>query len=167
MNTIHIELPGIEAKLDRIIELLEKQTTHNCESGVNTATQYVAQALRQNAQERTEGTGGVNTQPEEETPTEATEANDAHPVTDDLPWTEAPAPEQPTVTREDVQKLVVTLSAAGKKAAVKAVVQHYAKNVSGLPEDKLAEVVDKLKVVANTHKDKLAEMLNSMFALEG
>lgn len=127
MNDIHIHLPGIEAKLDRIIELLEKQTTHNCESCVNTATQYVAEALRQDAQESAEDNGKVNTQPEEEKPTAATEANDA-----------------PVVKREDVQSLVVKLSAAGKKDAVKEIVTAYAPRVSGIPEDKLAEVWDKL-----------------------
>jgi hypothetical protein len=125
MNTIHIELPGIEAKLDRIIELLEKQTTHNCESCVNTATRYVAEALQ--------GT------------------QEAAPVTEDAP--EAPAPwepdpspfpDQPAIKHADVQKKVVELSAAGKKAEVKEIVTAYAKNVSGIPEDKLAEVWAKL-----------------------
>jgi hypothetical protein len=128
-NTIEITLPGIEAKLDRIIELLE--TAPHCadcaKDVAQDAVSSTAAALRQAAQERTEDGGEVNTPSEEETPTAATEANDA-----------------PPVKREDVQKKVVELSAAGKKDAVKAVVTAYAKNVSGIPEDKLAEVLDKL-----------------------
>ena len=132
MNTIHIELPGIEAKLDRIIELLEKATTHNCESCVNTATCYVAEALQ-------------GAQSEVETPTETTEANDEHPVTDDLPWAEAPAPEQPTIKHADVQKKVVELRGQeDKRDAAKEIVLAYGKSVSGIPADKLPEVWDKL-----------------------
>jgi hypothetical protein len=127
MNDIHLHMPGIEAKLDRIIELLEKQTTHNCESCVNTATRYVAEALRQDTQEDTQDAGEVNTQPEAETPAAATEASPA-------------TPEQPAVNLEDVRKLVVTLSAAGKKAEVKEIVQAVAPCVRDIPEDKLPEV---------------------------
>lgn len=137
MNDIHLHMPGIEAKLDRIIELLEKQTTHNCESCVNTATRYVAEAL-QGAQEAAPVTE------------DAPEAPAPAPDPDPAPWEPDPSPfpEQPTVKREDVQKKVVELSAAGKKDAVKAIVQAVAKNVSAIPEDKLAEVWDKLTELA-------------------
>lgn len=50
----------------------------------------------------------------------------------------------PAVKLADVQKKVVDLSTAGKKDAVKAVVQAYAPRVSAIPEDKLAEVLAKL-----------------------
>ena len=146
-NTITIELPGVEAKLDRIIELLET-VPHCTDCAKNVAEAAVAStaaALRQAAQESVQDVGEVNTQPEEETPTEAAEANDAHPVTDDLPWTEAPAPEQPTITHADIQKKVVALSAAGKKTEVRDAVLAYGNvNVSGIPADKLTEVWDKL-----------------------
>ena len=58
------------------------------------------------------------------------------------PWAEAePAP---VVKLADIQKKVVDLSTAGKKDAVKAVIQAYAPKVSAIPEDKLPEVMAKL-----------------------
>ena len=56
----------------------------------------------------------------------------------------APEPEKPQVKLADVQKKVVDLSTAGKKDAVKSVIQAYAPRVSAIPEDKLAEVFEKL-----------------------
>lgn len=57
----------------------------------------------------------------------------------------APAPAAPTVSKADVQKLVVTLASSGKKAEVKEIVTQYAASVSAIPEDKLAEVYEKLQ----------------------
>ena len=78
-----------------------------------------------------------------------------HPVI--TPFPEAPVveepvavvPEQPVIEEmpvkvEEVQQKVVTLSAAGKKDAVRAIVKAYAERVSDIPEDKLAEVWKKL-----------------------
>ena len=50
----------------------------------------------------------------------------------------------PWVTLADIQKKVVGLSTAGKKAAVKEVIQAYAPKVSAIPEDKYYEVLEKL-----------------------
>ena len=63
-----------------------------------------------------------------------------------------PEPEQPTaaesaapaVSLSDIQKKVVDLSAAGKKAQVREIVNSYADRVSAIPEDKLAEAWAKL-----------------------
>lgn len=64
------------------------------------------------------------------------------------PEYEAPATESqeeaPAVKKADIQKLVVTLSAADKKDKVREIVQAYAKKVSDIPEDKLGEVFQKL-----------------------
>ena len=68
--------------------------------------------------------------PEEKAPTEPQEAAEE----DFMPW----------VTLTDIQKKVVGLSTAGKKDAVKAIVQEYAAKVSAIPEDKLAEVLARL-----------------------
>ena len=65
--------------------------------------------------------------PEEKAPTEPQEAKNA-----------------PVVKLADIQKKVVDLSAAGKRDAVKAVIQAYAPRVSAIPEDKLPEVMEKL-----------------------
>ena len=58
---------------------------------------------------------------------------------------EAPA-EQPvkTVELSDIQKKVVELSAAGKKAEVRDIITKYASRVSAIPADKTAEVWEKL-----------------------
>lgn len=70
------------------------------------------------------------------------------------PWDEGvPAPEvhpepQPqevtTYSREDVQRKVVELCAAGKKVQVTEIVYAYADRVSNIPEDKLDEAMGKL-----------------------
>lgn len=53
-------------------------------------------------------------------------------------------PEVKPIERSAIQRLVVELSAAGKKAEVRDIVTAFARNVSGIPEDKLAEVFSKL-----------------------
>lgn len=63
---------------------------------------------------------------------------------------DAPEPEikdepvVPWVTMADIQKKIVDLTTAGKKNAVKAIIQEYAPKVSAIPEDKYAEVLEKL-----------------------
>lgn len=69
---------------------------------------------------------------------------DAAPAGQPAPTPE-PAPEQPqTYTLEDVRRKVVELTTAGKKAQVREIVKSYAETVSGLPEDKFAEIMDRL-----------------------
>ncbi len=59
-------------------------------------------------------------------------------------------PEQVNYTKADVQALVLKLAtpSTGKKDAVKAIVNEYAKKVSDIPEDKLNEVMAKLTKLA-------------------
>ena len=73
----------------------------------------------------------------------------------DVPQAEAqpePAaePEQVNYTKADVQALVMKLAApgTGKKDAVKAIVNEYAKKISDIPEEKLNEVMAKLNQLA-------------------
>lgn len=72
-----------------------------------------------------------------------------HPVDEVSPHA-APEPEQVNYTKEDVQALVLKLAApnTGKKDAVKAIVNEYAKKVSDIPEEKLNEVMAKLQKLA-------------------
>lgn len=75
-----------------------------------------------------------------------------HPVDEVSPHA-APEPvAEPEVnyTKEDVQALVLKLAApgTGKKDAVKAIVNEYAKKVSDIPEEKLNEVMAKLQKLA-------------------
>lgn len=56
-----------------------------------------------------------------------------------------PEPEQPKIEKSDIQKKVVALSGAGKKDEVRGIVLAYGNTkVSDIPEDKLAEVWEKL-----------------------
>ena len=95
-----------------------------------------------------------------------------HPVTEPFPAPVAPAPEMPAekpapapvpapeekpaepaapaaepVKKSDVQAAIVRLVAMGKKAEARDIVKSYAASVSTIPEDVLAEVMDKLKVL--------------------
>ena len=58
--------------------------------------------------------------------------------------------DEPNYTKDDVQALVMKLAApgTGKKDAVKAIVNEYAKKVSDIPEEKLNEVMAKLNQLA-------------------
>lgn len=89
-------------------------------------------------------------------PATVTEAPKSEPTQEQLPEQvvipevvepeKAPEPqtEAPKVSVNDVQRKVVELSQAGKKAEVRAIVKAYADKVSTIPEDKLAEVLQKL-----------------------
>ena len=76
------------------------------------------------------------------------------PVAEAAPWEPTPKPEVPAEPQEPVvdvpqlraslQKKIVELTTAGKKAAVKEIVTAYAPRASAIPEDKLPEVLAKL-----------------------
>lgn len=53
---------------------------------------------------------------------------------------------QPSVTLDQIRKMVVTLSAMGqqKKDAVREIITAYGRNVSAIPADKYDEVMDRL-----------------------
>lgn len=86
-------------------------------------------------------------------PAELLKPVDEHPVDEVSPHA-APEPvaepEPVNYTKADVQALVLKLAApgTGKKDAVKAIVNEYAKKVSDIPEDKLNEVMAKLTKLA-------------------
>ena len=75
-----------------------------------------------------------------------------HPVDEVSPHVvpEPVAEPEANYTKEDVQALVLKLAApgTGKKDAVKAIVNEYAKKVSDIPEEKLNEVMAKLQKLA-------------------
>lgn len=115
-------------RFDRILAALERPAP-KCENCADDVAEFVDQRLRQAGQVSAEAPTPSTDTPKEEKPAEATKTAK----------TEAPA-----VDRADVQKKVVELSAAGKKAEVREIVKAYADKVSAIPEDKLAEVLDKL-----------------------
>jgi hypothetical protein len=72
-----------------------------------------------------------------------------HPAEESLPWGD-PAPVEepkPVVTTADVQQKVIKLVNAGKKPEVLTIVKSYAANVSSIPEDKLAECLERLNAL--------------------
>lgn len=140
MNTITFELCAEDrARLDRVIEALENRP--NCEGCVSAALEY-AQEERDAAKPEKKEEAPTTNPPKEEKPVETPTEHplDAPPIEVNEPT----APEAPTVTREDVRGKVVKLCAAGKKEDVKKVVTAYAEAVKDIPEDKLAEVFEKL-----------------------
>ena len=85
--------------------------------------------------------------PAEPAPAEATLAEPeppAAPAPEEKP-AEPAAPVAPPVKKSDVQAAIVRLVAMGKKAEARDIVKSYAASVSAIPEDVLAEVMDKLK----------------------
>lgn len=144
MNTITIELCAEDrARLDAILAALSARP--NCERCANTVAKYVAAEVGQTAEHPV-----VDPFPAPDTAEKSNDApTEAEPETVNTPEPEKPAeaeeqPEAPAVTHADIQRKVVTLSAAGKKDQVREIVTKYAKKVSDLPEDKLAEVWAKL-----------------------
>ncbi len=140
MNTITIELCKEDrARLDAILKALENRP--NCEGCVSAAMDMskAAQAEIDAAKAEAKAETPTNNPPEPEKPVEKAAE---HPL--DTPPFEMDEPEAPKVDREDVRRKVVELCAAGKKEEVKEIVKAYADAVKDIPEDKLAEVLEKL-----------------------
>lgn len=138
-NTITLELCAEDrARLDRLAEALERKA---CEKCVSTALEAYK------AQEKTSTPAEAPKTPVNEA--EAKPAPIDHPAAESLPWGDAaPTTEaKQTVTLEQIQQKVTQLAAAdrgAKKAKVREIVNTYAPKVSDLPEDKWADVWDKL-----------------------
>lgn len=129
MNTITIELSTKDREtLSKILAALEGVKT--CQQCSQISNAY-AQELKQ-----------IHSEPKAE----------EHPVTEPFPAEETKdeahkdgeEQQKKPIKKEDVQKKVVELSAAGHKGKVKTIVTAYAECVSDIPEGKLAEVYDKL-----------------------
>lgn len=130
MNTITIELCAEDrARLDSLLAKLDRCIGEFIPSGeAHTDYGYKAQGVEYATQDEA---------------AEAKLEEIPEPYSEPCPF-EAPAP---TVTVSDVQQKVVALSAAGKKAEVRDIIHAYAVKVSGIPEDKLAEVMGKLNAL--------------------
>lgn len=90
-------------------------------------------------------------------PTESAEVPEIPQIIPEPEQIEAPAPVadpapaqpeevKPSVTLDQIRKMVVTLSALGKdtKDAVREIVMSYGRNVSAIPADKYTEAMDRL-----------------------
>lgn len=140
MNTIHLTVelgPETQAKLDKILEAL--QGNHpNCHSCVETAvgmTKDLAAAAAA-APVAENAAPVVQEHPEENA------------ATVDAPAAAEPVEELPKYTKDDISALVRKLAAPTspehKRTGAKAIVKTYGAKVSDIPEDKYAEVMDKL-----------------------
>ena len=153
MNQIIIELCAEDrARLDKIAALLE--------AGIE-AQLRTPKTTTETPQKLTKEEEQGNTQPEAETQeppqkTEPESVEDRAGLDKIVALLEAGSKAQPRTPQktepekvdvgvEDIRRLVVTLSANGKKDEAREVVQTYAKTVSDLPADKYAEVWTKLK----------------------
>lgn len=145
MNTINVivELgPESQAKLDKILEALEGIGHHNCKSCVESATGMAIDAMK-SGEEPAAATSAADT----------AAAETGHPAEEVAAVVEpepaaAPEPEAPKYTKADVQALVQKLAAPTspehKRTGAKAIVKSYGAKVSDIPEEKYAEVMDKL-----------------------
>lgn len=131
--TVTVELCAEDrARLDKLIQAAECVSyTHMHISTEEAPAQEAAEAPQTEAVEEPK-----KTPPKAEKPAESEPAKPE----------EAPAP---TVTSADVRALVQKLVApgTGKRDATKEIVTQYAANVGSIPEDKLAEVYEKLKAL--------------------
>ena len=143
--TVTVELCTEDrARLDRLIAAAENanpfsRATGALKSLADRAKDLADEALAQEAAEAPQ--------------TEAVEEPKKNPTEEEKPAETEPAkPEEapaPTVTSADVRALVQKLVApgTGKRDATKEIVTQYAANVGSIPEDKLAEVYEKLKAL--------------------
>lgn len=132
-NKIEIEVKLCQedrSRLDKLIEALTPQELPACA--------YIAPQT-----DETEPAKELD-QPVENV--QQSEPQNPAPWDKDKPDIQIEAAEQPeqTVSLAEVQRKVVELSAAGHKEQVRDIVKGYAERVSAIPEDKLAEVMDKL-----------------------
>ena len=144
MNTIIIELCAEDrARLDAILDALKKAAPR-CDSCVQLVNDlHTIKNATTNATGNEEVAPPQETQPEPEKPTAAEIENEA-PATKADP---TPESDEPAVTLEQIQQKGVQLAAGNggeKKAAVREIINAYAKKVSDLPKDKWDEVWKKL-----------------------
>ena len=129
-NLITIELCAEDrARLDRLTAALEKRTTQVDEL-------YGKEMPSRTASEPAEEKPAETTQPEQEPTPEAEPAT--------KPSNEPTKETAPQVTIEDIRGKVLELTGAGKKDEVRAIIHQYATKVPDIPENKRAEVLEKL-----------------------
>lgn len=142
MNNITIELCAEDrARLDRIAELLEKQTAEPAKCSCTCKTESIPEQMSIDVDALTPTT--ESSQEPADAPTEATPTT--APAEAEMPTEE----KKPTVTLEQIQQKVMQLATANggaNKAAVREIISTYGSKVSDLKEqpDKWDEVWTKL-----------------------
>lgn len=144
-NTITVitELcPEDRTRIDRLtaaLEALQPPTIHMDDPIQKALAEQVAKSEKAPAQSPVEPAGEAKT----ETPATPQPEPEAATVAEPAPVAEA----KPATTVAELQQKVIALVNKGKKADVSAIVKSYAATVSGIPEDKRAEVLDKLNAL--------------------
>ena len=148
MNTINVivELgPESQAKLDKILGALEGIGRHNCKGCVESA---VMMAKNMTIEEATSEPAAPASAAETAAPETSHHAEEVGAAVEPEPAAALEQPEAPKYTKADVQALVQKLAAPTspehKRTGAKAIVKSYGAKVSDIPEDKYAEVMDKL-----------------------
>lgn len=139
-NRITIELCAEDrARIDRLTAALEARVTQ-VEKIMADMDEDPKPVIIMGAQEApTEAAGAA----EAETP--ATPQPEAEPAATAEPDPVAEA--KPAPTTQELQQMVIALVNKGKKADVSAIVKSYAATVSGIPEDKRAECMERLNAL--------------------
>lgn len=142
-NLITIELCAEDrARIDRLttaLEALQPPTIRVDDPIQKALAEQVAKSEKAPAQSPVEPVGEAKT----ETPATPQPEPEAATVAEPAPVAEA----KPAPTVAELQQKVIALVNKGKKADVAAIVKSYAATVSGIPEDKRAEVLDKLNAL--------------------
>lgn len=136
MNTITIELCAEDrARLDKILEALENASPR-CDRCMEATLDYIK------TKEVKDGPWPAENEPQEPKPEEPEVVQPA----EEKPAQPEPESDStaPAVTVEDIRSKVLTLTAAGKKGEIREIITAYAAKVSDIPEDKRAEVLEKL-----------------------
>lgn len=131
MNNITIELCAEDrARIDNLTAALEKFRDVVTIKLTPEQTQRMADLAEQ---------AGETLKPEP-----VAEAPKAEPTPEPEPVAEPTAEPAKVVTVEEVREKVMQLISAGKKDATRAIITSYAPNVTEIPADKCAEVLEKL-----------------------
>ena len=142
-NTITIEFCTEDrARIDRLAAALEAMQANQPQP---TEPDPVQQALAKTLDKATKAQKSPkNAAGEAEAPTPATT-----PQKEETPEAEKPAEPvtEKKVSQADVRALYVKLSASGKKEEAKAVILPISTTISGIPDDKVQEVYEKLSAL--------------------
>lgn len=142
-NIITIELCAEDrARIDRLskaLEALQPPTIHVDDPLQKALAEQVAKSEKAPTQSPVEPAGEAKAETPATPQPEAEVATTAEPD----PVAEA----KPAPTTAELQQKVIALVNKGKKADVAAIVKSYAATVSGIPEDKRAECMDKLNAL--------------------
>lgn len=146
-NHITIELCAEDrARIDRLTVALETRVAQAEQIMADMAEDKKSDAVLEALKTQTaptESPAEAAGATEAETP--ATPQPEVEPATTAEPGPVAEA--KPAPTTQELQQKVIALVNKGKKADVSAIVKSYAATVSGIPEDKRAEVMDKLNAL--------------------